>query len=116
MNITIIEDTELEALYLHEILSNDGIEATVFVDSREGLEAVISEKPNLVFLDLHMPGIDGFEACKKLKTLKETSHIPIIIITASTRKEYLIQAFNVGADDFITKPLQDYTSVQNKFE
>ncbi len=108
MKITIIEDTELEALCLREFLIQDGITVSVYFEAEEGMNAVLKEKPNLVFLDLHMPVLDGFEICKTLKTNPETSHIPIIIITASTRKEDLTKAFDLGADDYLTKPLEEF--------
>ncbi len=108
MDIAIIEDTELEALYLSKLLEKEGLEVSFYLNSSEGLQAVIDNKPQLVFLDLYMPEMDGFHICKEIKNNPETSDIPIIIITASADSNHLVKAFEIGVDDYLIKPLNDF--------
>lgn len=70
----------------------------------EGLELVRSEQPELVVSDVMMPEMTGFELCKRLKTEFETSHIPVVLLTAYTKEEHMIDGLLTGADDYIAKP------------
>jgi DNA-binding response OmpR family regulator len=71
-----------------------------------GIEKVKSHQPDLVLLDVKMPGKDGFQVCKELKENSQTSQTPIIFLTASSETQNLVRAFQLGADDFIEKPFQ----------
>lgn len=86
----------------------DGLEADYEVfssnSSLEGLSMVKELFPDLIILDIRMPEMDGFEFCRNVKADDETSHIPIVFLTASSETEFLIEAFGVGAVDFMTKP------------
>jgi len=73
-------------------------------DGNEGLEKAINQMPDLVISDIMMPGIDGLQLCTKLKNNIYTSHIPIILLTARTTYLQVKEGFEVGADDYITKP------------
>ncbi|GAA4233916.1 two-component regulator propeller domain-containing protein [Postechiella marina] len=73
-------------------------------NGKEGLEMARSLQPNIVLTDVFMPIIDGFEFCKTLKTEQETSHIPVIMLTAKTSDESELKGFKHGADDYIRKP------------
>lgn len=103
-NILIIDD-EFPMRYLIEHqLKREGFQVTLAKDGRDGLTAVSQHKPDLVVLDVMMPGMDGFEVCQQIKNTPETSQIPVIFLTASEAKEYKTKAFAVGADDYLTKP------------
>lgn len=103
-NILIIDD-EFPMRYLIEHqLKREGFTVTLAKDGPDGIAAVSRYKPDLVVLDVMMPGMDGFEVCQQLKTTPETSQIPVIFLTASEAKEYKTRAFAVGADDYLTKP------------
>jgi YesN/AraC family two-component response regulator len=73
-------------------------------DGTEGYKKVLSLFPDLVISDIVLPGMDGIEICRKIKTDRRTSHIPVILLTAQTTNEQKISGFEAGADDYITKP------------
>lgn len=101
----LIIDDEFPMRYLIEHqLKREGFQVTLAKDGPDGLTAVSRHKPDLVVLDVMMPGMDGFEVCQQIKTTPETSQVPVIFLTASETKEYKTRAFAVGADDYLTKP------------
>ena len=69
------------------------------------LDAVAAQKPDLILLDLMMPGIDGFEVIRRLKENPETADIRIVILSALNSNEDVVRGFSLGADDFIMKPI-----------
>lgn len=74
----------------------------------QGIEMAIEEQPDTILLDIHMPGIDGFETCRLLKQNGKTSHIPVIILTAiSTDSKSRVKALELGADAFLSKPINE---------
>ena len=73
-------------------------------DGKEGMELALKIQPSLILSDIMMPNISGTEMCAKLKTNINTSHIPIILLTAKTAEEHMISGLDIGADDYITKP------------
>lgn len=74
-------------------------------DGKEAIEKAISERPNLIILDIMMPELNGFDVCKKLKTYAETSKIPVIFLTAKENEIDEIIGLELGADDYIQKPI-----------
>ncbi len=87
-------------------LELDDFEVVTARDGIEALEKVFKERPSLVLLDLMMPRMDGYEVCQRLKVKEETKAIPIIMLTARGETESKVAAFNIGADDYITKPFE----------
>ena len=73
----------------------------------DALEMVRKESPDIVLLDVMMPGMDGFETCKRLKSDPATRHIPVVLVTALDGREDRIRGLDAGADDFVTKPIDD---------
>ncbi|MDC7224405.1 MAG: response regulator transcription factor [Spirochaetales bacterium] len=81
-----------------------GYEVIRASDGMEGWEKARSENPDLIVLDLMLPGIDGFEVCKRLRGEKSTQNIPIIMLTARSEEENMVKGLELGADDYVTKP------------
>jgi two-component system cell cycle response regulator len=77
------------------------------MNGADALEAVDSFKPDIILLDVMMPGIDGIEVCRRIKTNRQTQHIPVIMVTALDQVEDRVRGLEAGADDFITKPVND---------
>ncbi|MCL4265457.1 MAG: response regulator [Anaerolineae bacterium] len=104
--ILIIED-EFPMRYLIEYqLKQNGYEVSLAKDGVEGLKAIVLHRPDLVLLDVMMPGMDGFEVCTHIKNNPETADIPVIFVTASEAYDYRLRAFDVGAAEYITKPFR----------
>ncbi|MBC3797517.1 HD-GYP domain-containing protein [Acetobacterium tundrae] len=103
--VLIVDDTEINIDILVEALGDD-YELSVAMDGESTLEIVKMERPDLILLDIMMPGMSGYEVCKKLKTNAATSDIPIIFLTAMTDIESKRRGFEAGAVDYITKPFE----------
>ncbi|AFZ28174.1 histidine kinase,Response regulator receiver domain protein,histidine kinase [Cylindrospermum stagnale PCC 7417] len=104
--ILVVDDTITNLEIISIILTNAGFEVTTAIDGQKALDLVQDKQPNLILLDLMMPGIDGFETCKRLKQNQETSDIPVIFMTAIVDTESKVKALSLGAVDYIIKPFQ----------
>jgi DNA-binding response OmpR family regulator len=86
-------------------------DVTTASDGLDGLAKVKSESPNIILLDLMMPGIDGYAICVKIKSDRNTKNIPVIMLTAKGENESVIKAHDSGADDYIVKPFNLVTLI-----
>src|SRR3954469_11797043 len=102
--ILLIEDDPQAVGILEPILISKGFSVAVARDGVEGLEKVKILSPDLLLLDVHMPRMDGFEVCRKMKTDASTRLIPIVMLTALADLEKKLEALEAGADDFVNKP------------
>lgn len=101
----LLVDDETDIIdFLKYSLENDDYEVLVATNGEEALEK-ISSKPDLVILDVMMPGMDGFEVCEKIRQNEEFKKIPVIFLTAMTGEANEIKGLELGADDFIQKPI-----------
>lgn len=107
--ILVVDDEPRNVRLLSMILRAEGYEVLQGYSGEEALEETETESPDLIFLDIMMPGIDGYEVCQKLRGAEQTKAIPIIMITALEGIDEKVKALNIGADEFISKPF-------NKFE
>lgn len=102
--ILIVDDNPTNLEVLFETLTSVGFEVAVASDGESALEQVAYQKPALILLDIMMPGIDGFETCRRLKANPETQDIPVIFTTALSDVENKVEGLALGAVDYITKP------------
>ena len=89
---------------LGSLLIISGYEVGMASDGHKALEFIKNKHPDLILLDILMPGMDGFEVCEKIKLNLLTKHIPIIFLTAKTSTEDIVRGFKVGGVDYVTKP------------
>ncbi|OAB55046.1 hybrid sensor histidine kinase/response regulator [Phormidium willei BDU 130791] len=104
--ILIVDDTPTNLAVLSESLTSANYQVAVALDGETALEQVAYKPPNLILLDVMMPGIDGFETCRRLKANPDTTQIPIIFMTALSDTVDKVKGLNLGAVDYITKPFQ----------
>ena len=104
--IVVIED-EVDILeVINYNLSKEGFDVCSALDGEEGLALIKKEVPDLVLLDLMLPGLDGIEICRKLKTDYSTRSIPIIMVTAKGEESDIVLGLGMGADDYMVKPFR----------
>ena len=102
--VLVVDDNEANVELLEAYLSTQ-YEVVKAFDGEEALQKVKTDSPDLILLDIMMPHLNGYEVCKRLKEGKETSFIPIVMVTALTDKSEKIKGLEAGADDFLTKPV-----------
>ena len=102
--ILIVDDTPANLGVLVETLGVAGYQLMVAEDGEEALAQTLQTQPDLILLDVMMPGIDGFETCRRLKERAETKDIPVLFMTALNETTDKVKAFAAGAVDYIAKP------------
>lgn len=103
-SICIVEDDRDIAELVVYNLKRDGYQVITISSGEEAIRKIADEMPNLILLDLMLPGVDGLEVCRRLKQDDRTRTIPIIMLTAKSEDSDIISGLEVGADDYITKP------------
>jgi CheY-like chemotaxis protein/DNA-binding CsgD family transcriptional regulator len=104
--VMIVDDTPGNLALLSDTLSEAGYRVLVATDGLSALEQVHYLKPDIILLDVMMPGIDGFETCNRLKSDPETAAIPVLFMTALNELDNLLRGFGEGAVDYIVKPVR----------
>jgi len=102
--ILIVEDEKDIAKMIDYNLKKEGFRTLIARDGEDALDSAMRELPDLILLDLMLPGVDGLEICKELKKERKTAGIPIIMLTAKSRESDKIVGLELGADDYVTKP------------
>ncbi|MBA3534862.1 MAG: response regulator [Ardenticatenales bacterium] len=105
-DVLVVDDTPANLRVLITLLSEHGYQVRPAPSGKLALQAVESKKPDLVLLDVMMPGMDGYEVCARLKSNDETKEIPVIFLSAADETLNKVRAFALGAVDYITKPFQ----------
>jgi signal transduction histidine kinase len=103
--ILIVDDEEQNRVLLEALLSSQGYRVVTAADGAQGFAAVKADPPDLILLDVMMPGQDGFEVCRQLKADPATWFIPVVLVTALSDREDRIRGIEAGADDFLSKPI-----------
>lgn len=102
--IVVVEDEADIREILEYALGKEGFRVAAAKDGREGLALVQKELPDLVLLDLMMPGMDGLEVCRELKNRDETEEIAVVMLTAKGEESDIVLGLGLGADDYVLKP------------
>lgn len=102
--ILVIDDHPDNVFLLQDRLEHEGFEVITAYNGPQGIEKAREEMPDLVLLDVMMPGMSGFEVCKRITGFETTKNIPVILVTALTESENLREGFHAGAFDYIKKP------------
>ena len=105
--ILVIDDVEANVRLLEAKLTLEYYEVLTGHDGPTALILAAAEQPDIILLDVMMPGMDGFETCRRLKADPLTRHIPVVLVTALDGREERIKGLDAGADDFVTKPIDD---------
>lgn len=114
--ILLVDDSSTTLMMERMILNKGPYELLTAKDGEEAVEKAASEKPDLILLDIVMPNMDGFEACRKLRESEETREIPIIMVTTRGEAENVEQGYELGCNDYVTKPINSLelmTKVKN---
>jgi len=104
--ILIVEDNEMNRDMLSRRLVKRGYDVDIAVDGEQGLAMARSTPPALILMDMSLPGVDGWEATRQLKTMPETRGVPVIALTAHAMAGDREKAIAAGCDDFDTKPVE----------
>jgi DNA-binding response OmpR family regulator len=105
--ILVIDDEPLVVEVLKIRLKMNNYEVITAGDGTEGIERAVTEKPDLIILDVVMPGLDGYQVCQKLKEDTNTKTIPVIMLTALGQSPGRKKGYSAGAQDYIFKPFDD---------
>lgn len=106
--ILIIEDYPATAKMMSEILEIEGFESIIAPDGSVGIEKALSEKPELILLDIMLPGMDGLEVCTKLRANPATMNIPVIMVSVKAADEDVKAGMAKGANGYVTKPFDPF--------
>jgi DNA-binding response OmpR family regulator len=103
--ILLVDDSSTVLLMERMILSKNEYDVVTARDGQEGLEKAISEKPDLILMDVVMPRMDGFEACRRLREQEDTKGIPVIMVTTRGELGSVESGYTSGCNDYVTKPI-----------
>lgn len=104
-NVLAVDDIPLNLLLVQKMLSRFNFTMRTAANGQQALDAIAEKKPDLILLDLMMPGIDGFEVLRRVRENPETADIRVVILSALNSNEDVVKGYNMGADEFIMKPI-----------
>lgn len=102
--VLIIEDEEDILALVHFNFARAGFQVACATSGEDGLQQVKTEQPDLILLDLMLPGVDGLEVCRRLRADEATADVPIVMMTAKGEESDVVAGLELGADDYVTKP------------
>ncbi len=105
--VLIVDDSPTEIHVLKTMLEKNGFDVVTANSGEEGVATSKTAKPNLILMDIVMPGLNGFQATRQITTDSETSHIPVIIVTTKNQETDRVWGLRQGAKDYITKPVAE---------
>ncbi|HDD25305.1 MAG TPA: response regulator [Chloroflexi bacterium] len=101
--VLVLEDSPTQALHIQTLLEDAGLEVLLAQDGLTGLKIAQERRPDLIVLDIQMPGMNGFQVCQRLKSDRNTQDIPIIMFTRHDEQEAVVLGLQTGAVDYIPK-------------
>ena len=105
--VLVVDDLEPNVKLLEAKLRAEYFDVLGAYSGKQAVERAISDQPDIILLDVMMPGMDGFEACRQIKATPETMHIPVVMVTALDQQADRVAGLEAGADDFLSKPVED---------
>ncbi|NYS61340.1 response regulator transcription factor [Vreelandella salicampi] len=111
-NVLVVDDEPNIVLSLEFLMEQAGFQVTTAEDGEQALESVKNAQPDLILLDISLPGISGFDVLEQLRGQPDTASLPIIMLTAHGREVEREKGMALGADDYITKPFSTQTLVE----
>ena len=103
--ILVVDDTPANVKLLVDVLTAKGFDVTAAVHGQEALDKVAQNPPDLILLDIMMPGLSGYDVCRKLRENPDTALLPVVLVTSLDPQQERIKGIEAGADDFLTKPI-----------
>jgi CheY-like chemotaxis protein len=104
-SVLIVDDVPLNTMLVEKMLSRFHFRIRKAENGLEAMREIIAEKPHLVFLDIMMPIMDGFQVLEQLRQNQDYSSIKVVVLSALNSNEDIVKAYNLGANDFISKPI-----------
>ena len=102
--ILVVEDQEDNRRIMRDLLASGGYEVMEAVTGEEGVAAAETHRPDLILMDIQLPGLDGYEATRLIKANPDLHHIPIIVVTSYALSGDDVKAYKAGCDDYVSKP------------
>ncbi len=106
VNVLLVEDNEMNRDMLSRRLTKRGYTVSMAVDGQQGIDMAVSEKPDIILLDMSLPVVDGWEAAQKMKANPASQRVPLIALTAHAMASDREKALSAGCDDIDTKPVE----------
>ena len=111
--ILIVDDSPTEVHVLQIMLTKNGHQVVVATSGEDGVEKAETEKPDLILMDVVMPGMNGFQATRQISKNKDTASIPVIMVTTKDQETDKVWAMRQGAKDYIVKPVQEKALIEH---
>ncbi|NOZ42681.1 MAG: PleD family two-component system response regulator [Alphaproteobacteria bacterium] len=105
--VLVVDDVIQNVKLLEAKLTSEYFDVLTALNGEDALEIIARERPDIVLLDVMMPGMDGFEVCRRIRANEKSAHIPVIMVTALDQSKDRVAGLEAGADDFLTKPIRD---------
>src|SRR5947209_19403838 len=105
--VLVVDDIPSNIKLLEARLAAEYFEVVSASNGQDALARIAEQEPDIVLLDVMMPGMDGFEVCRRIKNNPKTAHIPVVMVTALDQTSDRVAGLDAGADDFLTKPVDD---------
>lgn len=105
LKVLIVDDTRTTQFLHRKLLETEDYEVEVAADGREALDKVLIFRPDLVLMDVMMPGIDGIECCRRIRQLEGFLDLKIMMVTSTAESSRIDDAFRAGCDDYVVKPV-----------